>query len=368
MYRNGFHCVRTCIALTSAMLCFVQATSATASRTHILKPGETLSQVARKYGVMVEDIAKANQLPSIHDLPEKRPLLIPEPPRPVIASPTMHTPATINGDRITVRIGPGISHRRIEFFDKGAPMTATARRDGWVQVILPDGRSGWVREDFLDIGVRGKRQVAAHRPAATENETKSRAGKPQKRSASAHQSEKRSEKRPTTARAEHRRPKPASRTAAKPKRPGTRSATRPVLDRHLARKVIEETDTPKDGNDIVRTAYAYRGTPYRYGGSSRGGFDCSGFTSYLYRKKGVALPHTATGQFHLGKKVNRGELKPGDLVFFQTGGKPISHVGIYVGDGRFIHSSNKRSGGVREDSLDSAYYRGRYRGARRVRE
>ena len=122
----------------------------------------------------------------------------------------------------------------------------------------------------------------------------------------------------------------------------------------------------RSGSDLVRTALAYRGTPYVYGGAGRGGFDCSGFTSYLYERRGISLPHSARSQFEIGKRVSRDSLKPGDLVFFHTVTPGISHVGMYIGNGRFIHASSRRSGGVRVDSLNGTYYESAFRGARRL--
>jgi cell wall-associated NlpC family hydrolase len=127
-----------------------------------------------------------------------------------------------------------------------------------------------------------------------------------------------------------------------------------------------EASAPETDGDVVRTAYSYRGVRYRYGGSSRNGFDCSGFTSHVYRSKGVSLPRTAAQQFGRGKRVGKGELKAGDLVFFETTRRGISHVGIYAGDGKFVHASSG-GGRVRVDTLESGYYRNRYRGARRVK-
>lgn len=127
-----------------------------------------------------------------------------------------------------------------------------------------------------------------------------------------------------------------------------------------------EASAPRVASDVIRTAYAYRGVRYRYSGESPRGFDCSGFTSYVYRKKGVALPHSAAEQFHEGRKVSTDRLKAGDLVFFHTTRRGISHVGIYAGSGRFVHASSG-GGRVRVDSLNSGYYRDRLRGARRVR-
>jgi cell wall-associated NlpC family hydrolase len=108
------------------------------------------------------------------------------------------------------------------------------------------------------------------------------------------------------------------------------------------------------------------GTPYRYGGSAPGGFDCSGFTSYVFHSANINLPRTAASQYSVGTSVTKAELQPGDLVFF-AGGRSIDHVGIYVGNGRFIHSSSPSSGGVIYSPLeDGNYYSRTYVGARRV--
>jgi cell wall-associated NlpC family hydrolase len=80
-----------------------------------------------------------------------------------------------------------------------------------------------------------------------------------------------------------------------------------------------------------------KGVPYRYGGSTPRGFDCSGFTMYVYRKVGVRLPHSATSQMHRSKRISRSSARPGDLVFF-LGGRGAYHVGIYAGKGRVLHS------------------------------
>lgn len=119
-------------------------------------------------------------------------------------------------------------------------------------------------------------------------------------------------------------------------------------------------------SSLVQTALALRGSRYRSAGTSRGGFDCSGFTRYVFAKYGVSLPHSSAAQAGLGKPVSRAELRPGDLVFFHTYRSGISHVGIYIGDGRFVHAA-RHGRGVTVDSLNSAYYAPRYRGARRVR-
>jgi cell wall-associated NlpC family hydrolase len=112
------------------------------------------------------------------------------------------------------------------------------------------------------------------------------------------------------------------------------------------------------------------GTPYKWGGTSViNGLDCSGFVQEVVRTAtGKLLPRTAKEMSAAGRRVSYGDLKPGDLVFFNTRRRPYSHVGIYLGDGEFVHgASGKKSGKqVRVDKLDSNYYRTRYNGARRI--
>jgi len=118
---------------------------------------------------------------------------------------------------------------------------------------------------------------------------------------------------------------------------------------------------------VVDRALGYLGVPYRFGGSSpQGGFDCSGLVTHVYRETlGVMLPRTARQLGKVGVPVVRDDLRPGDLVFFNTRGAPNSHVGIYLGESRFIHAPRSRTL-VRIDSLDDVAYRDRYEGARRL--
>jgi cell wall-associated NlpC family hydrolase len=116
---------------------------------------------------------------------------------------------------------------------------------------------------------------------------------------------------------------------------------------------------------IVSTALALRGVPYRNGGSDRAGFDCSGFVWYVFAQHGVTVPRTVGGQYRAGRPVRSQDLRPGDLVFFETGGAPASHVGLLVGGDEFVHAPSSR-GEVRVEHLNAPYWAQRFAGARRV--
>jgi hypothetical protein len=116
------------------------------------------------------------------------------------------------------------------------------------------------------------------------------------------------------------------------------------------------------GTRAVQYARRLVGIPYRWGGDSPNtGFDCSGLVRFVYGHFGVALPHSSYADFDLGTRVSRGSLRPGDLVFFDG----VGHVGLYIGDGRFIHAPHTGTS-VQVTSLSDPWYRAAYDGARRL--
>jgi len=120
---------------------------------------------------------------------------------------------------------------------------------------------------------------------------------------------------------------------------------------------------PVPVTELVNHGLNLLGIPYVYGGTTSGGFDCSGYTQYVFKASGISLPRTAAEQFKVGASVSQEQLQVGDLVFFTTYAAGASHVGIYIGGGSFIAASNS---GVSISSLSSDYYSSRYLGARRV--
>jgi len=131
----------------------------------------------------------------------------------------------------------------------------------------------------------------------------------------------------------------------------------------------EETAAPQDEslNDLAFYALSLTGTPYRYGGNSpETGFDCSGFVRHVFHSTlGIELPRSSSEINKLGEKITTNELRPGDLVFYNTLRRAFSHVGIYLGDGRFVHSPSS-GGGIRVEDMSQSYWQKRFNGARRI--
>lgn len=215
--------------------------------------------------------------------------------------------AVINSESVTIRRGPSTGAGKVTQVGRGTRVTVLDREGTWYKLKFPKGTVGWVRGDLL-------------------------------KSASSAQVASRS-------------------TGSKSKSKSSSSAS------SKNRRLVVANTT---GKGIVERALDYRGVRYSYGSASRSATDCSGLTTQVYRAAGVALPRTSREQAKVGQAVGKATLTKGDLVFFKTNrGTRINHVGIYVGDGKFVHASSG-GGKVKVDSLNDGYYQRRYAGARRV--
>ena len=130
---------------------------------------------------------------------------------------------------------------------------------------------------------------------------------------------------------------------------------------------VQPDNSEEQMNNLAIYAMSLYDTPYRPGGTSRAsGFDCSGFVQYVYQNSvGLPLPRTSAGMSHLGTALNADQLKPGDLVFFNTLHNPFSHVGIYVGENRFVHAPSSGRA-IMMSNMNEKYWHVRFDGARRI--
>ncbi len=218
----------------------------------------------------------------------------------------------VSADGLVVRKEPSTSSEELDSLSKNDKVVITGKIDGWYQIKL-NGKTGYVSAKYIsDTKIK---------------ETTSRSGSTIKQ-----------------------------------------EEVTPMDVEETTQKEEKATTTSKSNTSVVEYAKNYLGCKYVSGGSSpTTGFDCSGFTSYVYKNFGVSLSRSSKGQINDGVAVSKDELQPGDIVVFNnSGNSAIGHVGIYIGGDSFIHAANPRQGVV-ITSLSSSYYSKRYVGARRVK-
>ncbi len=214
----------------------------------------------------------------------------------------------INGNNVKVRSGPGTSYPILSSAYKGDQAYIIGINNQWFKVIFGE-HIGYIRSDYVDLTEIPYENVdSANSPLFFRGGVS---------------------------------------TGIKPNAEAVQGNTGPTLV-----------------SKIIQTSKKYIGVRYLWGGTTPKGFDCSGYVQYVFNAHGIKIPRTSREQYNFGTKVSKSNLQPGDLVFFNTSGKGVSHVGLYIGDGKFIHSAT--SHGVIIADLFGAYWSNLYLGARRV--
>ena len=256
-------------------------------------------------------------------------------------------------ENVKIKVIPLISSIELDEVKKDDEVEVVEILNDWVKVRLSNQKEGWIRKDKLT-----NIQTETAKVENTENTTTSR-DEQQLTSRGSTTSREETTKNTTSSTTKN----AAKTTAAKSTntKSTTKTNTSKAASTAKTTTITESTSTSASGSAVATYAKQYVGCRYVSGGTSPSGFDCSGFTTYVYKHFGVTLNRTAAGQYSNGKAVT--SLQAGDLVMFSYG-KGISHVGIYIGGNQFVHAANSRSG-VRVDSL-SGSYKSRFVGARRI--
>lgn len=265
----------------------------------------------------------------------------------------------INGDGVNVRDLPNLDANILQVLNKNVEIKIIGENAEWYEIVISDQLKGWVHSDFVELSQNyGAGRVAGskvnmRKTPALDGEILATLGMD-------------------------------SPVSIKSFENGWYNIITQndiegwvhqdyitiVLDGNTSADVSRSAERMPIMSKIVDVAKKYLGIPYRYGSNGPSSFDCSGFTSYVFKSAGYSISRSSRDQAHNGEKVTKSDLKAGDLVFFDTSGKidgNISHVGIYIGDGRFIHaSSGKSAKKVVISELNEGYYKDRFVTARRI--
>lgn len=252
-------------------------------------------------------------------------------------------------ENVKIKVIPLISSIELDEVKKDDEVEVVEILNDWVKVRLSNQKEGWIRKDKLT-----NIQTETAKVEDTENTENTTTSRDEQQLTSRGSTTSRDETTKNTK-------STAKTTVAKSTKTKTTAKTSTSTVATTSKTIAESTSTSASGNAVATYAKQYVGCKYVRGGTSPSGFDCSGFTTYVYKHFGVTLSRTAAGQYGNGKAVT--SLQAGDLVMFSYG-KGISHVGIYIGGNQFVHAANSRSG-VRIDSL-SGSYKSKFVGARRI--
>lgn len=315
-----------------------------------------------------------------------------EQPKPAAVDKSVGNATVTGGSTINVRSGPDTSYSRVAMVSEGKRVTLLAEEGGWFKVSF-GGQTGYILGDYLtpdDGALEALVAAEAETPAAPETPDEPAAEAMAPTSAVEASS---AESASAAEGGEERIAYIAGGTINVRTGPGTEfdritmvSTGKKVTilgeengwylvafgetQGYVLGDYVSDTEPPADGvgAQVASQAAQFLGVPYVYGGASTSGFDCSGFTMWLYKQHGYSLPHSASGQYaNSGYKVSRSELQPGDLVFFSSPGSGgrINHVAVYVGGGEIIHARYS-VGRVYRNSLSENYYSTYYAGAIRI--
>lgn len=234
----------------------------------------------------------------------------------------------INGSGVNLRSGPSTGYSKVAVGSKNDQVYIIGINEGWYKVIY-GSRVCYIRSDFVDLT-----EIPYENHDSSKSPKFFRNGKSTGVTPSA-----------------------AALNGTTSSTPSTTTTTNTTTSSSTT------VSSSVSGSTIVSTAQKYLGTPYVYGGASPSGFDCSGFVYYVLNSVGISASRTLVTMYSQGTAVSKSELQPGDVVFFQnTYRVGISHVGIYVGNGQFIHAPNSRST-VSYASLNTTYWTNHYYGA-----
>jgi cell wall-associated NlpC family hydrolase/LysM repeat protein len=319
-------------AAAKAQTTKVQPTVVSSTRAYVVQDGENDWIIAHRAGITTVALKRVNPGVNLSHLRTGQKIRLPGGAVARSLNKIHSRYAVINGDSVNIRREPRTSSDEVTQVDSGTRVVILDRDGEWYRLRFPHGTEGWVRGGLLKAVAEPRVARVSHRRHKEDD------------GADEHVAS-RTHRRPTYASSAH---------------GGGRHST------SEAWSAADISDAGEAGGKILERAAKYRGERYQWGSMSRSATDCSGFTSQVFKSEGFTIPRTSREQSSAGVPVHSKDLKPGDLVFFHTmRGARVTHVGIYMGHGKFIHASSA-GGHVQVNRLDEGYYQHRLVAARRI--
>lgn len=256
---------------------------------------------------------------------------------------------SVSGNAVRMRMGPSTDFAVVGSFNKGTEAKVSGEYDGWYEVSI-NGKYGYIKKDYVKLGsaVASPEKPMDKIGTISGNGVRMRSGPGTSYSVVGYYNK-------------------GIQVNVTGQTGNWYAVTYKGLKGYISADYVKIGTSNALADQIVATAKEYLGTPYIWGGTSPKGFDCSGFVYYVYQQYGYQLQRRASLQYaNNGVSVSKSQLQPGDLVFFSDSVDPIGHVGMYIGDGYFIHASSGK-GCVCITALEgSSYYINHYTGAKRI--
>ena len=272
----------------------------------------------------------------------------------------------VSSEVVNLRSDESTSSSSLAKLSKGTEVTVVSERNGWSKVNV-NGKSGYVASSLLserkpeDVTSRSLEEARQELAEREEQEAQQQPQQETSQEAQQENAQPQVEQTAQTAQPEQTVQQSVQEQQQNQEKEIQQEEKR--IEQQVKQDAKLQAQSSNKGQEVVNYAMQYKGCRYVYGGTSPKGFDCSGFTQYVYKHFGISLNRTAASQASNGKAVSRSNLQPGDVIMFGKSG--INHVGIYIGSGKIVHAANP-SRGVTIDTINSGYYNTNYVCARRM--
>ena len=269
---------------------------------------------------------------------------------------------TITADSLNVRSGAGTKYSVIASLSKGSKVTITSTKGDWHKIKMSNGKTGWVSADYIKIS-------SSNSSSSSSSSVNNKIGTVNTSSLNVRKGAGTNYSVIATVKSGQKVGILSSKNGwynvllSNGKKGWVSSKYIKVSNGDPNSVLQDNTDTNKAAK-IVALAKKQLGKPYEWGAEGPNSFDCSGLTYYVYKQHGITLPRSSKAQSQKGKTISKSNLQAGDLVFFNTNGSGVSHVGIYIGNGNMIHST-KPGDVVKTTSINSSYYKNKFVTAKR---